>query len=101
MDFSDSEIIPIVGDFSFIINETIRNYLTVDYNFLQKFGKQELSSYMRSNKDLNALFWKIVRLGGYKYHTDETFRTSIYMLEYITFNGWTEFVINCLNKMPK
>ena len=94
--WSDSEIIPKIGDFSFIINPFIQKYLTHDYAF---FKSLKLFGYgiLKDPKDFNSRSLKLFRLSCYPHHTDETYQHSLLVLEHIIIDGWTEFVINCLN----
>ena len=95
----EGKLVPDCGDFSFIVNNEVREYLTVDYAFIKTINHELLIEILGSKKDFNNIFWKIFKTSCWKQHTDETFKASMFFLEYITFNGWTEFVINCLNKM--
>ena len=94
--WSDTELLPKFGNFSFIIDSNTRNYLTHDYNFFKTL-KIYGYSILKEPKNFNGRILKLLRLNCFPYHTTETFQHSMLMLEYIINYGWTEFVINYLN----
>ncbi len=77
----DTDIIPKNGDFSFISNNFLREFLSFDFKLNLKL--------LDLNKETKNMCWPN--------HTDKTFRCSIFILRYIHVYGWTEFVVNSLN----
>ena len=85
----DFDIVPECGDFSFIYNNQIREYLTFDYNLFKKIGFHTIYS---KTEIIN-----LIKLSCWYGHTDESFSISINILSKIISYGWTEFVIKYLN----
>ena len=77
----DTDIIPKYGDFSFISNKFLREFLSFDFKLNLKI--------LNLNEETRNICWSN--------HTDKSFHSSIFLLKYIRTHGWTEFVINCLN----
>ena len=77
----DTDILPKYGDFSFISNIFLKEFLSFDFELNLKF--------LNLNKETKNICWSN--------HTDKTFNCSIFLLTYIRTYGWTEFVIRCLN----
>jgi hypothetical protein len=76
----DTDIIPKYGDFSFINDNLIRECLSFDFKIFEKLGFDALTLHT-----------------CWSNHTDKTFSSSIFLITWIRINGWTEFVIRCLN----
>ena len=77
----DTDIIPKHGDFSFISNKFIREFLSFDFKLNLKFLDLKIET--------RNICWPN--------HTDKSFKCSIFLLRNIRTYGWTEFVINSLN----
>ena len=90
----DTDIIPKIGNFSFIKAQSIRESLTFDYNYFVKIGASEL---LKENKKENKNFWGPMKYMCYHKHTEETYQNNLFYLEFIAIHGWTEFVILYLN----
>ena len=90
--WNDSDnIMPQVGDFSFIVNKTISATLTYDYNILTNYKLWGILNGKNKGiiKAANCVF--------YNKHTPESLKNNITFLKHIYKHGWTEFVIKCLN----
>ena len=81
LNWLDTDIIPKYGDFSFISNKFLREYLSFDFNLNLKF--------LNLKKETKNICWSK--------HNSITFKCSIFLLTYIRTHGWAEFVIKCLN----
>ena len=94
MNYTDSDILPKQGDFSFIKNETIKQILEYDYNYLLLNNDfWILTSYISKKKMLET------RSNFHPFHNDRSFLNSLRILRFIKLEGWTEFVIKMLNLM--
>jgi hypothetical protein len=86
-----NSIMPKLGDFSFIVNETISTTLTYDYNKLNNYDLWGLLE-KKNKKILKASVCVF-----YNKHTPESLKHNITFLKHIYTHGWAEFVIKCLN----
>ena len=88
--WSDTDIIPAPGDFSFIENKKIRKSLTFDYSIFNQIDAWEV---LKLNKKLDINFWNTIKLCCYPKHTGITYQNSLFYFEFICIYGWSEFVI--------
>ena len=88
--WSDTDIIPSPGNFSFIKNSIIRKSLEFDYSFFNQIDGWEV---LKIDKKIDINFWNILKLSCYPGHTDKSYRNSLFYLEFICIHGWSEFVI--------
>ena len=95
---TDEQLIPNVGDFSFISDEKFKNSLTYDYNYFKSLDCEDaVSLIFKTKNNFFSAFWKTMRTFCYEGHTTESYHKNIMILDYIYNNGWTEFVISFFN----
>jgi hypothetical protein len=84
-----------LGDFSFIKDDSKRQYLKYDYNRINSFG-EDAWKYLKDHK-LNIPYdqddkLKVIIDNLYPGHTSLTYKNSLTDLEYIAKNGWDNYV---------
>ena len=79
----DTDIIPILGDFSFIENKNIRKSLSFDYNYFNQVNAWEVLKMDKNFDKTTMSFWNTIKLGCYLEHTEETYQNNLFYLEFI------------------
>ena len=86
-DYSETDIVPCRGDFSFLSNSFFKESLMFD---LIIFKRYNLYYYLSFELEFFKIFL-------HPYHTTSTFERNVKCIKFIKMFGWTEFVIKIFN----
>jgi len=86
----DSDILPIIGDFSIIRNKFIRESLIHDFNFIVK---NKMGIYLNNPTIINPEVFRKFKKGCYNTHNSVSLRFNLVYINYLLNHGWTEFII--------
>ena len=94
LSYSDDDLLPKRGDFSLIKSEYAKKVLSHDYNY---FLENDMWWVLKNKFVLNISLPQI-KNQCHPEHSYDSFMYSMRILQFITTNGWTDFVISLLNK---
>jgi len=92
----DSDILPVIGDFSIIPHKFIRESITHDFKF---FNSCDLWYLLDLPKFIDKAIILNIKKHCHPKHTNESFIGNLYALRYIYKYGWTEFVFKLQNQI--
>ena len=88
------------GDFSFIKNQEKRTSLEHDYKVISRLNAwnalKNHDSFDEFIDDTNGGIWDFIYYYMYFYHTKESAKTNLIDLQFISKNGWHEYVLKSL-----